>query len=259
MILQKCISWLAVLLMVGFTSGCSYVKSLFPDKERDYQFRTEIPELIIPDDLKAHKLPGPATSVTIAEVAPINAGSASAAPVKPTVTAGEQTGAASAQSPMPTVIDKSAPAVAGSSLMIDQQQKQAWRLVARALSRQKIEIVERNMDQGYFYVKYDPDAVKPEDSSFWDEMLFLFGEDPSHEQEYRISLLEVAPQETEVTIQNGEGKTIADHAATALLKSITDGINNDIPTDATEGKPANGDGSKLAAPKDDGPLTTPAP
>jgi outer membrane protein assembly factor BamC len=263
MILQKPTRWLALLLLLWLSTGCSYIKSLFPDKERDYQFRTEIPELIIPDDLKAHKLPGtlsaPAATVTIAEPASASAGTALAAPVKPDIAASPQIGGASRQTPMPIEVDKSAPAVVGSSLRIDQMQKQAWRLVARALSKQNIEIIERNMDQGYFYVKYDPDAVKPEDSSVWDEMLFLFGEDPSHEKEYRISLLEVSPQETEVTIQNSEGKTIADHAATALLKSITDGINNDIPTDAKEAKPANGDGSKLAAPKGDGPLTTPAP
>ena len=260
MMLQKLISCLAVLLLVWLTSGCSYIKSLFPDKERDYQFRTEIPELIIPEDLNAHKLSGPLKTVTVTEAAPANTGSAIAAPVKSGSTASETTGASRGQSSTSTItVDRSAPAVPGSSLMIDQMQKQAWRLVARALSRQNIEIVERNMEQGYFYVKYDPNAVKPEDSSFWDEMLFLFGEDPSHEKEYRISLLEVAPLETEVTIQNSEGKTIADHASIALLKSITDGINNDIPTDATEVKPANGDASKLATPKDDGPLTTPAP
>ena len=39
-------------------SGCSYVKSLFPDKEKDYQFTTEIPPLILPDDLKKSQIPG---------------------------------------------------------------------------------------------------------------------------------------------------------------------------------------------------------
>ena len=257
MISQRLLSWSAVLILVSLNAGCSYIKSLFPDKERDYQFRTEIPELIIPDDLKAHKLPGllsaPSATVTNASSGQSNADSGVA---KPVMSSSDQNGLPPTTT---TVVDRSAQAVPGSSLMIDQPQKQAWRLVSRALSRQKIEISERNLDQGYFYVKYDPDAVKPEDSSFWDEMLFLFGEDPSHEKEYRISLFEVTPLETEVTVQNSEGKTIADHAATALLKSITDGINNDIPTDATDAKPVNGDGSKLAAPKDDGPLTTPAP
>ena len=255
MISQKLSRWLPILLTLWLAVGCSYIKSLFPDKERDYQFRTEIPELIIPDDLKAHKLPAklpvPSATMTIAEGATVNTGTSGAEPLKPAMDGNEYASGTAAQQPKPLPLegDKSSPGVAGSILMIDQMQKQAWRLVARAFSRQKIEIVERNMDQGYFYVKYDPEAVKPEDSSFWDEMLFLFGEDPSHEKEYRVSLLEVAPLETEVTVQNSEGKTIADHAAIALLKSITDGINNDIPTDTKEIKPANSDG----------PLTTPAP
>ena len=33
-------------------SACSYVKSLFPDKEKDYQYTTEIPPLIFPADLR---------------------------------------------------------------------------------------------------------------------------------------------------------------------------------------------------------------
>ena len=32
-------------------SACSYIKSLFPDKEKDYQFTTEIPPLVLPTDL----------------------------------------------------------------------------------------------------------------------------------------------------------------------------------------------------------------
>ena len=124
-----------------------------------------------------------------------------------------------------------------SSLMIDQPQAQAWRLVARALSQQKIEIVERNMDKGYIYVKYDPNEIKPEDNSFWDEMLFLFGEEPSHEQEYRISLLQISDESTEVTIQNSAGKTLSNTTATSLLKLITDGINQDLPADTQKNAP----------------------
>ena len=44
------------LISTGFIllnmSACTYIKSLFPDKEKDYQYTTEIPPLILPDDLK---------------------------------------------------------------------------------------------------------------------------------------------------------------------------------------------------------------
>ena len=238
--------WPAMLLAVQATSGCGYIKSLFPDKERDYQFRTEIPELIVPEDLKSRslsdKIPGQA-----AAPAPVRTAEQPAAAVSESLPIAEravpQQMPASAKLKQPeigtTAADASAVPAAGgnaaaSSLQIDQPQAQAWRLVARALSRQKIEIVERNLDKAYFYVKYDPDAVKPEDTSFWDEMMFLFGEDPSHEQEYRISLLEIAPQTTEVTVQDNEGKTLSNRPASSLLKLITDGINLDLPTDTPE-------------------------
>jgi outer membrane protein assembly factor BamC len=44
---------LAILVLLQFSTACSTIKSWFPDKERDYQFRSEIAPLIIPDDLKA--------------------------------------------------------------------------------------------------------------------------------------------------------------------------------------------------------------
>jgi outer membrane protein assembly factor BamC len=97
-----------------------------------------------------------------------------------------------------------------------------------------MEIVERNIDKGYFYVKYDPHAIKPEDGSLLDEVTFLFGDDPSNEQEYRLTLQEIGPQATEVTVQDSEGNTLSNATATALLKLITDGINQGLPESAPD-------------------------
>ena len=67
----------------------------------------------------------------------------------------------------------------------------------------------------------------------------MFGADPSNEQEYRISLQEIAPQSTEVTIQDGDGKSLSNSIATNLLKLIAEAINQDIATPAAAGdKPA---------------------
>lgn len=231
-------SSLACALLVN-AAGCSTIKGWFPDKERDYQFRTEIPELIVPEELKAKTLPERTPEQTAAaavaatepvaerETAPATEPQPTSAPAERKVlesqTADKNT---SEEKPAAQVVPTN-PAV--SSLQIDQPGNQAWRLVARALSRQRIEIVERNIDKGYFYVKYDPNAIKPEDGSIWDEVTFFFGDDPSHEQEYRISLLGIAPQASEVTIQDSEGKTLSNAVATALLKLITDGINQELP------------------------------
>jgi len=253
---RNCLCGLVMLLLFN---GCSYIKSLFPDKERDYQFRTEIPDLVIPEDLKTQPFPikqNPAAAIArppAAVSAPV-APSSQAAAVANTQSANPLPQSAVPSAPKEAVVsdpklnnassvEVTNPSAANnvnvSGLQIDQPQNQAWRLVARALSRQKIEIVERNMDKGYFYVKYDPDEVKSEDNSFWDELAFLMGDDPSHELEYRISLLEIAPQLTEVTIQSSDGQTLSNRTATHLLKLITDGINLDLTNGAPpdENKP----------------------
>ena len=213
-------------------SGCTTIKSWFPDKERDYQFRTEVPELIIPDDLKSQVVTKPKMpsvlpvdpNRAVIQTHPVNTAKPALAPKATNLDT------TAAETNVPVQVEVSGAAI--SSLQIDQPKTSAWRLVAKALSRQHIEIVERNLDNAYFYVKYDPNAVKLEDNSFWDEITFLFGEDPSHEEEYRISLLDITTQSTEVTVQNTAGKTLSNSTATRLLKLITDGINSDTPTGA---------------------------
>jgi outer membrane protein assembly factor BamC len=258
--------WLPVLLAMQVTTGCGFIKSLFPDKERDYQFRTEIPELIVPEELKAKTLPErtpeQAAAAAVAATEPVVEEQVAVADEKKAAVAEPKEPDAAAKgedkpvAPIPAerkeaeskATDKNVseekpvaqvmPTNPGvSSLQIDQPENQAWRLVARALSRQRIEIIERNIDKGYFYVKYDPKAIKPEDGSIWDEVTFFFGDDPSHEQEYRISLLEIAQQATEVTIQDSEGKTLSNEVATALLKLITDGINQELPANTQDNVP----------------------
>ena len=225
-------------LSIALITGCSTIKSWFPDKERDYQFTSEIPELIIPDDLKAKAsapLSSPRTTAAVAsqpepvatKPAPVDA--AKPAPAKSVVKNKDEA------KPVSTTVPSTTTA---SSLQIDQSQNQAVRIVARALTRQKIEIVERNIEKGYFYVKFDPNAVKATDESWLDEMNFLFGDDPSQEQEYRVSLQEIAAQTTEVTVEDDSGKLLSNAPANALLKLITEGINQDTSPIQPENQPA---------------------
>jgi len=215
---------LAGILLAGL-SACSTIKSWFPDKERDYQFTYEIPELTVPDDLKNRglKSPVPSARVAAAEVAePVRHAEPAEQP--------EKTAPVDAEPNEKPVTATGA----GSSLQIDQPHAQAVRMVARALSRQKLEIVERNVDKGYFYIKFDPNAVKVQDSSIWDEFTFLFGDDPSQEQEFRISTQEVGPQLTEVTVQDSAGHSLSDATANSLLQLITDAINDTVKEDASQ-------------------------
>ncbi len=225
----------AIAALVLNTSACSYIKSLFPDKERDYQFTTEIPELVVPDDLKTKTIAArPAANVAAPVPAPAPQESAKTPVASAAESAPRKTEPAEPEVAAPNRSAQSTGASGVSSLQIDQSANQAWWTVGKALSRQKLEVVERNMDKGYFFVKYDPDAIKPQDGSILDEINFLFGDDPSQEQEYRVSLHELDAQLTEVTVQDSAGKTLSNVAATSLLRLITEGINLDLPKSTGE-------------------------
>lgn len=218
-------------------TACSTIKSWFPDKEKDYQFTTEIPELIIPEDLKTKTM-----STKSLAVASMPAEASASKPSEPPVA--QAVAAATVAAAEPVSREAPAPQAAASgsvsTLQVDQSGAQAWWLVGKALSRQKVEVIERNLDKGYFYVKYDPYGFTPEDGSVLDELSFFFGDDPRDELEYRITVQEIGAQLSEVTVQNSEGKSLSSVAATSLLKLITDGINLDLPKTPSESdKPAS--------------------
>lgn len=238
-------------LIVGFfllsgLSACSTIKSWFPDKERDYQFTSEIPVLIIPDDLKKQAsagLPARPVEKALPEPDPVT-GSRYSAESEET---GETTSAtASTEANTADAVenaDDQTPApvsgtTAASTLQIDQAKNAATRTVGKALTRQKLEVVERNIDKGYFYVKFDPKAQKVSDDSIWDEFNFLFGDDPSQELEYRITVQSLSAEMSEVTVQNSKGESLSNEIANALLGLIAEGINKDTlqnaAPDATE-------------------------
>ena len=56
---MKTLSPVIILLATTLLPGCSYIKSWFPDKEKDYQYTVEIPELVLPDTLT-----GPLSPIT---------------------------------------------------------------------------------------------------------------------------------------------------------------------------------------------------
>jgi len=238
----KCSTRLIVgVLLVSGLSACGVIKSWFPDKERDYQFTTEIPELIIPDDLKnkdSAKLPSRPIERALPEPDPVT-GSRYTAESEDSATESADTNTAEESASDQT--PESAPAAStstASTLQIDQAKNAATRTVGKALTRQKLEVVERNIDKGYFYIKYDPKAEKVSDDSIWDEINFLFGDDPSQEKEYRITVQSLGAEMSEVTVQNSKGESLSNQTANSLLGLIAEGINisqqNSTPVKAEE-------------------------
>jgi outer membrane protein assembly factor BamC len=206
---------LIIVMLSANLSACTYIKNLFPDKEKDYQFTTEIPPLTIPPDLAG----GSITNVPAASAAP----TADAAPA-----------ADPSPEPAPTVERK---LIQVELVNADQGTKRlrigappltAWRMVGKALSRKFMEVTSRNQEEGMFRVLYDPNSKEVEDGGIWDEVVFFLKGFEANEQEYVLKLVENDSQQTDVVILDKEQKPIADEASLSLLTLLHDTIKADL-------------------------------
>jgi outer membrane protein assembly factor BamC len=225
---------LITVLLINVTA-CSYLKSLFPDKEKDYQYTAEIPPLKLPDDLKKKpatlisepKLPEP----TNPNDAPVN--------VKQSVDAVSAPIAQNEEPAAPVVIESVEKTEKISvelirfndgenRLRLSTEKPRAWRLVSKALSRKSIEVTNRNQDEGFFVVQYDPDEQKVEDGTLWDEAKFMFRGFQGNEKEYFLKL-EEHDQKTEVIVLDKEQHPLSnDSTGLKLLTLLQTAINIDL-------------------------------
>lgn len=214
-------------------SGCSYVKTLFPDKEKDYQYTTEIPLLILPEDLKKSHIPG------------LTAATPSAAPISSnTTTPVEETAAtapATNESPAPASTTEIEPALPNIAITVERIKVteaenrlrinvpfiNAWRMVNKALSRKALEVTERNQEAKQFTVQYDPDEQTPKDESYWDEVVFMFKGIQSNEQTYLLKL-EENNQQTDITVTDKDQQLLSDAASVKLLTLLENTIKADL-------------------------------
>lgn len=199
-------------------SACTYIKTLFPDKEKDYQFTTEIPPLIIPPDLAgdaAAKLPTPAPAPSSVPE------TTEAAPVVPSA---EEAPSVERKSIHVELVD----ADQGTKrLRINAPLSMAWRMVGKALSRKSIEVTNRNQEEGLFRVQYDANKQAVEDGSVWDEVNFFFEGLQTTEREYILKLVENNRQ-TEVVVMDQDQKPVADSTSLNLLTLLHDTIKADL-------------------------------
>ncbi|MCK4841047.1 MAG: outer membrane protein assembly factor BamC [Methylococcales bacterium] len=183
-------------------SACGY--NFFPDKEKDYQFTKEIPALIIPTDLSAWDTQNKQKSV--GKQSSYSQNNVDNQDIK--VTLAEYSGGAT-------------------RIQIASSLERSWRAVGKALSRNTIEITNRNKSDNVYYIQYDPDFKKVEDGSLWDEVVFIFAADPAKEQEYRIKLAENGAV-TEVIILDSEDKPLFTDEALKLLNLLYETIKADL-------------------------------
>ncbi len=226
---------LIIVAVLVNVSACTTIKNLFPDKEKDYQFTTEIPPLVLPSDLAGDSIASapsaPATEKT--DVVP----SAETGDVAPTAPAAETVDAAPASpstetSPPSTdrkliqveLIDSDE---GTKRLRIGAPSAMAWRMVGKALSRKSIEVTNRNQEERFFNVQYAPNKQEVEDGSFMDEIAFVFTGFDVDEREYVLKMIENT-QQTDVIIMDKEQKPVSDKTSLSLLTLLHDTIKADL-------------------------------
>lgn len=245
--------------IVGFTAilsaGCSYLESYFPDKERDYQYTTEIPLINYPADLRKNKsaenpssdgvaeTPSPtenldrseagtttdnadqppatrALSENALETTPSVTPEVSSTPITP---AAESDGRDIVSSVQIVKYDDGE-----SRLRLGAGFSKSWRVVNKALSRNTIEVTERNHDKAQIVIQYDPDEKKAKDDSFMDEIIFLFKGIGVNDRTFVLKLEEHGQQTDTIVLNEEHLPMLNDEAALRLLKLMADTIKADL-------------------------------
>jgi len=196
-------------------SGCGTIKSWFPDKEKDYQFTTEIPPLTLPADLGKDSILNTAVAAPVVETAE---------DVAPADEPGETELVVERKLIQVDMVKSDEGA---SRIRIGAPLAIAWRMVGKALSRNSIEVISRNQEEKSLHVQYDPDEKKVEDGSFWDEVTFVFSGLQTGEKEYVVKLVG-DKQQTEVMVMDAELKPLGEGPGLKLLTLMHDTIKADL-------------------------------
>lgn len=232
-------------------AGCSYLQSFFPDKERDYQYTTEIPMINYPAELRKNQPTNGTSDVASSAVKNerSEAGTTISNPEQPPVNnapsdnAAEATPSASPDTLSSTPVTPADEADGQdaissveiikyddgeSRLRLGAGYSKTWRAVNKALSHKTIEVTERNHDKAQITIQYDPDEKKAKDEGFMDEITFIFHGINTNEKEYVLKL-EQHDQQTDVIVLNEEHLPLLnDDAALRLLKVLADTIKADL-------------------------------
>lgn len=239
-----------VIVSASLLVGCSYLQSYFPDKERDYQYTAEIPMINYPADLRKNQpttgetgstepsanLDSNASSISPDTALPPAADSAlsdsrtdAAIQSEPEVSATEVTPANNAdEHDAVSSVDIIKYDDGESRLRLGAGFSKSWRVVNKALSRNTIEVTERNHEQAHIAIQYDPDEKNVKDDSFIDEINFFLKGIDINDKAYVLKL-EEHDQKTDVIVLNEEHLPLLnDDAALRLLKVMADTIKADI-------------------------------
>lgn len=229
----------ATLLFIACSlSGCSTLQSWFPDKEKDYQFTTELPPLVIPPDLVQKPLlptrvvPVDSTVSKIAKTAHPVDDKKLVEIVKPAFEMATEL----ANHPIDkaeTLLNRNEIQISlthenAPTLNLNVPSARAWRIVGKALSRSGIEVTNRDQENGQIHVLVvDLQTKTEQETSLFDDTISTFNPFSTPEQSYVLQFRETNSK-TAITVLNSELQPITDNSSEKLLSSLFDAIKTDL-------------------------------
>ena len=225
---RRSVSLICATAMLG---GCSTISDWFPDKQKQYQYSTEIPPLEIPPDLTDSTIDGATGGRRPAWESPANADDIPAAPSdrEATPPPGAEMSPDSARA-MRAGRGHPAQVLAESHQDVPLIDVQApfditWAEVNKALGRLKLEIIDQNRSDGIYFVHYAKDQKPYEDRGFFGDVAEMFGDGPGQTKEYRIKL-EEKNNVTSIYVQDAEGKPLREGPGLDLLKQLNETLQH---------------------------------
>lgn len=222
-------------------SGCSTLQSWFPDKEKDYQFTTELPPLVIPSDLvQKPALPARTSPVEIPVAKSVEAvASKKSSPKKIAPAPAIETVPESKPVNRPALADaetelsrneiqvsvthENAP-----TLNLNVPSTRAWRIVGKALSRSNIEVTNRNQNSGQIAIQVAEPKPKTEpETSLWDDTVSVFNPFTENGQSYVLQFRE-SNSKTMVNVLNPELQPLTDGSDNRVLMILFEAIKADL-------------------------------
>ncbi|CAL1241266.1 outer membrane protein assembly factor BamC [Candidatus Methylocalor cossyra] len=192
-------------------TGCGLIGSWFPDKQKQYQFSSEIPPLEIPPDLTASTIEGATrgdrtpTGESAEELAKLDRPSESNPPK--TAPPAENTPALEETAGNAPMIEIEAPFAV------------AWNDIARALGRLELEVTDQNRSDGLYYVYYGGDNKPYQDRGFFGDLVEMFGGGAEQAREYRVKVQDKG-KTTAVYVTDPDGKPQTSGPGLELLKRL---------------------------------------
>ncbi|MDD5033499.1 MAG: outer membrane protein assembly factor BamC [Methylococcaceae bacterium] len=228
-------AWLRV-GVIAFTafslSACSYIASLFPDKQKQYRYSGELPDLELPPDLHPVDSEGKEGRTKhrfqVADEKSDSASKAKSAPTEPRRGSRKPAKHDSSTATL-AATDDNAPLIE-----IEETHAEAWNDVNRALGRLQIEVIDQNRSDGIYYVYFGGERPKKEEG-LWNYLTSWARSEKDKAKEFRIKLEEKGDS-TRIRVFDQEDHPVAEGLGLDLLKRLHEKLQHLSEPEPEEGK-----------------------